>query len=272
MKKYFAFVLILSVLTASCSQKTKRSSTNDKVSDNDSVVTVEENYLGQDKMEEINTMLDDLELVRSLRWEKINDDGRSFTEVTAYINDDGVPVKITEEFSQGNFNDQGKRHFYLEDNKLVAFEENKDAWLDSNTFVYEETQTFYNENEPVATRKRTANSVEEIESSSWKTVRPESHTLTKVNKILSGSDEYETHFISIIEANSGLFLLLGEPKDKNRYQTAVRVDEENEFIKDLIANYEDYKYRPIEIQFVIEGGNGQPQFQVLTAAKWKDQE
>lgn len=267
MKYNYILFAVLIAIGFSCQQKTTSSTSQDEeVKDSTSVETV---YPGQQKMEEINSSLTELEEVHSLYWEKYNEDQTSFTEVIAYLNDDGIPVKMIEQYSNGSFQDQGSRHFYLEDKKIVAFEEKKDSWIDSNTFIYEEIQTFYNEQEPVATRKRTSESVSNIESSEWKTMRPESHTLTKVNKILSGEDEFETHFISIIEAQSGLFLLLGEPKDNDRYQTAVRVDEKTPFIEDLLKNLEAYKFRPIEIQFMIEGGNGSPQFQVLTDAKWK---
>lgn len=269
MKYIYTLYTTLLLLTFSCQQKTT-SNTNQEEELKDTTI-VEKVYPGQQKMEEINASLSELEEVHSLYWEKYNEDQVTFTEVIAYLNDDGLPVKMIEQYSNGSFQDQGSRNYFLENEKIVAFEEKKDSWLDSNTFVYEEIQTFYNDQEAVSTRKRTAESVNAIESSEWKTVRPEPHTLTKVNKILSGEDEFETHFISIIEAQSGLFLLLGEPKEKDRYQTAVRVDEKTPFIEDLLENLDAYKFRPIEIQFMIEGGNGSPQFQVLTDAKWKDE-
>lgn len=269
MKHYTLIFLGLILITASCKQKSTSTSGQNENKEKDTVVA-EYQYPGQQKMEEINTVVNDLEEVHSLRWEKISNEQTTFTEVIAYLNDDGIPLKIVEQYSNGNFQDQGERHYYLENNKLVAFENRKDSWLDSNTFVYEEIQTFYNDQEPVMTRKRSAISVSDIETAEWKEIRPESHTLTKVNKILSGEGEFETHFISVIEAQSGLFLLLGENKENNRYQTAVRVDEKTPFIKDLLANLDAYKYRPIEIQFGIEGSVGQPQFQVLKDARWKD--
>lgn len=271
MKYCTLLVLSISLFFASCEQKTNNSTQKKSDSEKDTAQVVKK-YPSQQKMREINEVVHELEEVHSLRWEKIGEDQTTFREVIAYLNDDGEPLKIIEQYSNGNFQDQGKRHFYLENGKLIAFEDKRDAWLDSNTFVYEEIQTFYNDQEPVMTRKRTAGSVSEIETSEWKTVRPESHTLTQVNKILSGEDEFQTHFISVIEAQQGLFLLLGENKEENRYQTAIRVDEKTPFIEDLLANYEEYKYRPIEIQFKIEGAAGQPQFQVLTNARWKDEE
>lgn len=269
--KYLTLLLVGMTILLSCEQKTKNRKSNQSNLKSDSTVLAKK-YPGQQKMEEINELVSELEEVHSLRWERTNAGQSSFVEVIAFINDDGVPQKIIEEYSKGNFQNQGERHFYLENNKIVAFEDKRDVWLDSNTFVYEEVQTFYNEHEPVLTRKRSSATIADIEEQDWKNIRPESHTLTKVNKILSGEEEFETHFISIIQAQQGLFLLLGEDKETDRYVTTVRVDQKTPFIKDLLNNLEEYKYRPIDIKFKIEGGGGQPQFQVLTDAKWKDEE
>ena len=273
----FNWTILLSLLTliSSCQQKTKSSSENKAQEKTTEVVETEKDTIlpSQQKMDEINQIVEGLSPVRSLRWEKISENGQqSFTSVSAYLNDDGIPIKIIEEYDNGNYQNQGERSFYLESNQIIAFEENRDVWIDSTDFLYEEIRSFYDNKEPVKNEKRSASSVSEIENKKWNRIRPEKHSLTKIENILSGKGQFATHFISVIDISSGLFLLLGEPKDKNRYQTAVRVDEKTPFIEDLLNNLDEYKFKPIEIQFTLEGGAGQPQFQVLTNAKWKDEE
>ena len=273
----FSWTILLSLLTliSSCQQKTKSSSENKAQEKTTEVVETEKDTIlpSQQKMDEINQIVEGLSPVRSLRWEKISENGQqSFTSVSAYLNDDGIPIKIIEEYDNGNYQNQGERSFYLESNQIIAFEENRDVWIDSTDFLYEEIRSFYDNKEPVKNEKRSASSVSEIENKKWNRIRPEKHSLTKIENILSGKGQFATHFISVIDISSGLFLLLGEPKDKNRYQTAVRVDEKTPFIEDLLNNLDEYKFKPIEIQFTLEGGAGQPQFQVLTNAKWKDEE
>ena len=273
----FNWTILLSLLTliSSCQQKTKSSSENKAQEKTTEVVETEKDTIlpSQQKMDEINQIVEGLSPVRSLRWEKISENGQqSFTSVSAYLNDDGIPVKIIEEYDNGNYQNQGERAYYLENNQIIAFEENRDVWIDSTDFLYEEIRSFYDNKEPVKNEKRSASSVSEIENKKWNRIRPEKHSLTKIENILSGKGQFATHFISVIDISSGLFLLLGEPKDKNRYQTAVRVDEKTPFIEDLLNNLDEYKFKPIEIQFTLEGGAGQPQFQVLTNAKWKDEE
>ena len=273
----FNWTILLSLLTliSSCQQKTKSSSENKAQEKTTEVVETEKDTIlpSQQKMDEINQIVEGLSPVRSLRWEKISENGQqSFTSVSAYLNDDGIPIKIIEEYDNGNYQNQGERSFYLESNQIIAFEENRDVWIDSTDFLYEEIRSFYDNKEPVKNEKRSASSVSEIENKKWNRIRPEKHSLTKIENILSGKGQFATHFISVIDISSGLFLLLGEPKDKNRYQTAVRVDEKTPFIEDLLNNLDEYKFKPIEIQFTLEGGAGQPQFRVLSNAKWKDEE
>jgi hypothetical protein len=274
MKFNWTLIFSLLIIVTACQQKTKTSTDVETVEVSRTDEVEKETILpSQQKMLEINEMIEGLSPVKSLRWEKISKSGQqSFTSVSAYLNDDGIPVKIIEEYDNGNYQNQGERSYYLENNEIIAFEENRDVWIDSTDFLYEEIRSFYDNKEPVKNEKRSASSVSDIENTKWTRIRPEKHSLTKIENILSGKGRFETHFISVIDISSGLFLLLGEPKDENRYQTAVRVDEKTPFLEDLLNNLEKYKFRPIEIQFTIEGGAGQPQFQVLTHARWKDEE
>ncbi|HLW29768.1 MAG TPA: hypothetical protein VKX29_02850 [Brumimicrobium sp.] len=229
-------------------------------------------YENAKKMEEIDARLDKSERVESLSWEKqTKDHGSEFTQVIAYLNEDGLPMKITESFIDGNYRPQGERHFYLENNKLIAYQENTDFWVDSLTTKYMEKRTVYNDSEPVITQKRSAYQYTEINDSVWKIIPAEHHSLKKVNKILTGVEEFQTHFISVIKAND-LFLLLGEnkPQTEERYTTAVRVDEMTPFIEDLLKNLEEYKFRPVEISFEVVGGTNSPEFRVLKDIAWKN--
>lgn len=229
-------------------------------------------YENAKKMEEIDARLDKSERVESLSWEKqTKDHGSEFTQVIAYLNEDGLPMKITESFIDGNYRPQGERHFYLENNKLIAYQENTDFWVDSLTTKYMEKRTVYNDSEPVITQKRSAYQYTEINDSVWKIIPTEHHSLKKVNKILTGVEEFQTHFISVIKAND-LFLLLGEnkPQTEERYTTAVRVDEMTPFIEDLLKNLEEYKFRPVEISFEVVGGTNSPEFRVLKDIAWKN--
>ncbi|MGM0479323.1 MAG: hypothetical protein ACQERC_08870 [Bacteroidota bacterium] len=268
--KNFALLGLMLIVLGACDQKvkTKDNSSNDS---EDQTTETQKQYPAAAKMKEIDQIQNELQQVESLRWENTESEQSSFKEVRAYLNDDQQPLKIVEHFANGGHNGQGQRHYYFENGKVIAFYEKKDDWVDTTQSVYVETQTFYNDEEPVATRTRSAEYADEIEKSSWKEMRPTHHSLQTVNNILEGKGRFETHFISVIKGGNQLFLLLGEPKEENRYITTVRVDEKTPFISDLVQNLEEYKFRPVEIQFKVVGGGGKPEFRVLTNAQWKDE-
>lgn len=225
------------------------------------------------KMDEIEARLDPLKMIRSLVWEKQFDDheGSELIQVEAYLNDDGAPIKITEHIIGVNYAPQGDRNFYLENNEVIAYQENLDVWIDSMQNHYVEKRTVYEDGKAVLTQTRFAPTYEEIDYEEWKEIPTEQQSIDKINRLLNGTDEFETHFISVIKGNN-LFLLLGENKDQvtDRYTTAVRVDEMTPFIEDLLDNLEKYKFRPINIQFTVVGGNNEPEFRVLTDISWKN--
>jgi len=272
--KLFLFIIVFSGLTFSCDQKEKTKVLEESTNGSESLDNADAfmQYANAKKMEEIDARIDPLKRVESLNWEKqTKDHGSEFTQVIAYLNEDELPMKIVEYFIDGNFRPQGERHYYLENNMLIAFQEFSDFWIDSNITNYIEKRTIYNDSKPVITQSRSAYQYNEINDSIWKIIPEEHHSLKKVNKILSGTDEYKTHFISVIKGNN-LFLLLGEdkPQTEERYTTAVRVDEMTPFIEDLLNNLEKYKFRPVEISFKVVGGNNEPEFRVLTDIAWKN--
>lgn len=269
--KYSVMLGIFLYLTAACDQKVKTAEKNPPENTENAAETQVKQYPAAEKMEEIDRIAQELQQVESLRWENTEGAQSSFVEVQAYLNDDQQPLKIVEHFINGGYNGQGERQYYFKNGKVIAFYEKKDDWIDTTQSVYVETQTFYNEEEPVSTRTRSADYADEIEKSDWKEIQPSHHSLQTVNQILGGEGRFETHFISVIKGGNQLFLLLGEPKKDNRYITTVRVDQKTPFIDDLIQHLEEYKYKPVDIEFKVVGGSGEPKFRVLTKAQWKDE-
>lgn len=199
-------------------------------------------------------------------------DNSEFREVHAYMNDEGVPSKIVEYFSMGNFQEQGERHYYFKGSEILAVIKKADVWADSNTVVYKETETFYEDGKSIQSRVRTSDYIDEVTDADWKQIRPISHSqeIKTVDDILKGKGAFKTHFISVIKGQEQLFLLLGEAKEENRYVTTVLADHRVPFVNNLLHNLDAYKFRPIDIQFQVVGGNGQPEFRMLTSAKWAD--
>jgi hypothetical protein len=270
MKYTFYLVAVLSLLFVSCEQKTKNN--KQKIDDVDFDTTSRELPESHELMYEIENNLSNLNEVRSLRWEKTIYDNSEFREVHAYMNDEGVPSKIVEYFSMGNFQEQGERHYYFKGSEILAVIKKADVWADSNTAVYKETETYYKNGKSIQSRLRASDYIDEINEANWKQIRPISHSkeVKTVEDILKGKGAFRTHFISVIKGQEQLFLLLGEPKDGNRYVTTVLADHRVPFVNNLLHNLDAYKFRPIDIKFQIVGGNGQPEFRMLTIAQWAD--
>lgn len=270
MKYTFYIVALLSSLLVSCEQKTKNS--NEQTDKVDFDTTLQKLPQSHELMYEIENNLSNLNEVRSLRWEKTIGDNSEFREVHAYMNDEGVPSKIVEYFSMGNFQEQGERHYYFKGSEILAVIKKADVWADSNTVVYKETETFYEDGKSIQSRVRTSDYIDEVTDADWKQIRPISHSqeIKTVDDILKGKGAFKTHFISVIKGQEQLFLLLGEAKEENRYVTTVLADHRVPFVNNLLHNLDAYKFRPIDIQFQVVGGNGQPEFRMLTSAKWAD--
>lgn len=270
MKYFLIFSVILTSIFTSCEQKTNSGDNNsDKV---DLDTTIQELPASHNMMHEIENNISELNEVRSLRWEKTIDDNSEFREVHAYMNDQGVPSKMVQYFSMGNFQEQGENHFYFNNSEVIAVVKKADVWIDSNTVVYKETETYYEDGKPVFSRIRSSDYADQITDVEWKKIRPVSNKseLEIVDNILKGKGRFKTHFISVIKGKEQLFLLLGEPKNENRYVTTVLADHRVPFVNNLLHNLEAYKFRPIDIKFQVVGGNGRPEFRMLTSAKWVD--
>lgn len=282
--KVFLFFILLTGLTLSCDQKEKiaEAGENNAIETEETLSSEEgedhpnqvafRQYPNAKKIIEIDERVDPSRVVKSLRWEKqTKDHGSEFIQVTAFLNEDGFPMKITEQFIDGNFRPQGERNYYLEDQKLIAFIELADVWIDSNITNYIEKRTLYNDDMPVITQTRKAQDYTQIEFENWKNIATEHHSLEKVNKILNGSGEFQTHFISVIKAEN-LFILLGEnkPQNQERYTTALRIDEMTPFIEDLLNNLDKYKFHPVDIEFTVVGGSNEAEYRVLTDIAWKN--
>jgi hypothetical protein len=260
------FVIATVVLT-SCEQKTKGEATSAVGSD---TISNNEITAAQQKMEEFEALnMASFELVKSLRWEESIGENSKFLEVDLYLNADKMPVKIVEYFSDGNFAEQGERIYYLDQNEVYAISKRYDDWVDSSFAVFNEKQVFFEQGEAVAARYRSSDYAEDIVNENWKTIRPEKiSNETVVMDLINGKGRFQTHYISYIEANESLFLLLGEPKEGDRFVTVVKVEQPTPFIKELITNSKKHKFKAIDIEFAVTGGNGQPEFRVLKNANW----
>lgn len=268
------------VLLYSCEQKSKANKSKEETHLEDaSKINEKESFSQLElKVEEIEGLCaNDLIENKSLMWEKANTDSPEFIQITSFIDQTGAPYKIIEEYKSIVIDDAGNegRHiYYLDDGQLFAYYHQYDRWSDSMNAMLFDEQHFIDEktNEPFYARQRSSDAIEYLNDAEWKTIRPSFPDLKRYEAVINHLTPFQTHFLSFVETDYALFLVLGEPKEANepRFQTAVVANPKEPFVQDLLKNKEKYKFRKMEITFTTDGGGNSPVFSILQSAKWVD--
>jgi hypothetical protein len=226
------------------------------------------------KIDEIDQLCEtDLIEKRSLLWEKTGGPQSAFVQITSFTDPSGIPYKIIEEYNNGEELAQEGRHiYYLDEGEVIAYFHKYDQWLNATIATLYDEQHFFEKNSgnPILSRKRSSDAEEYLYEEEWKTTPSAQPDLTRAQSILAAEEPYTTHFLSVIESDYGLFLLLGEPKEASepRFQTTVVANPEQPFIQDLLRNKDSYKFKKLNIAYSFEGGGNDPVFTVLQSAEW----
>lgn len=271
--KYFLLLSFGLFMLNSCDQKTYSSSESDNEEVDEIEVFAEDfdEHPNAKMMRIIDNSLGNARKIESLNWEKQTEThGSEFIQIEAYLDEKGFPIKIVEYFINGNFQPEGLRNYYLEDNNLIGYSEMRDEWVDESYTIFKEKRTLFEDSQPVITQERSAYNYDEAQDSTWTNIQPEGVSLIMAEQILSGSGRFDTHFISVVKGDN-LFLVLGENKAETleRYTTSVMVTENSPFIEDLLENLDEYKFRPINISYDVIGGGNEPEFRILTGVSWR---
>src|SRR5690554_5781708 len=140
---FISSIILLSSIFSSCDQKEKvvvektEGSQIEGATSNDSFYT---QFPNAKKMQEIEDRLVQENRVESLYWQKQVGDDFQYVQVTAYLNEDGLPMKISEEFINGNQKPEGERHYYIDNSYLIACYEQVNYWKDSMNTEYKESR------------------------------------------------------------------------------------------------------------------------------------
>lgn len=226
----------------------------------------------ESKRNEIEASINPEYKVQSLEWSKTTPErGLEIVKVTAFLNEEMIPLKLIEYFSNGDGEPQGERIYYLDNDQLVYFQENISIWNETDGAYYQEIRTFYEDGHPVNSQIKYAETEDEASYTPWQSTELFEPSMTRAYNVLYGEGEFKSYFISTVNANQ-LFLVLGENKSEqdNRYTTTVMVNEMSPFIMDLLDHTDEYKFRPVNLQFYVVGGSGQPEYRVISAIEWAD--
>lgn len=282
MKKILLTPVLAVLIFSACDQKrndnsgTEEQIVNEHEDTESSIEEVSEDVLTHlEKIEEIDALCQqELNEARSLTWEKSYGEERQLLRSRTYLDDKGTIYKLVEEYSEPGYGDQGEIHFYFDNGKVFSIYHQYDSWKDSNYVEIHDEQIFLDENQEVIdARQKVALSIDEIESEEWRSFSTKEIPSTeRAFAILKEEKPFKTHFLSYIQTDESLFLILGEPKEANeeRFVTSVLANPNEPFIQSLIQNKESLKFKELEIDYFFDGGNGRPEFTILKSAKWVD--
>ncbi len=267
----FTLIIFILSLTISCEQKEK-SSQNDRTEEKATKEQPKADWSSADRLkEEIELAIanDELQLVKSLKWEKQSENINLHEEVEAYLNSQGDLVKVIEYFGNSEERKEGQRIFYFNQGTVALTTELIDVWQEDGGFVLTEREIAYENEVPTQGRQRSANAIEELETQPWSKARAEEVPFTTAKQVLESEGPFKTHYLTFVQGEEALFLLFGEPKREDRFVTALRVDEMTPFIFELLENSDENRFKEVVITFKVVGGLNQPEFRVLETIDWK---
>jgi hypothetical protein len=267
------FIFPVIVLFLSCEQKVKETA-NELEMD---VEQAHENTIPNDVLqmvEDIEDLCDaGLQEVRHLPWEYSDENDPKYFQVTSFLDHTGTPFKIVEEYSfGGKAMQEGKKTYYFENGKVFAYYHQYDKWFERDSVKLFDEQHFYDlaSGKSIASRFRSAYTIDDLPFEEWKSIETTTPDVTTTQAIINEDAPFETHFLSYVESDYGLFIVLGEPKDYSeaRYQTTVVANPDEPFIQDLLRNKERYKFQKLSINYTFQGGGANAMFTVLQSAEW----
>lgn len=208
--------------------------------------------------------LPQLEKIESLSWHKMIDDQNVMLEVVAYMDEFGSILKLVESYNDETIQELGKKEFYLENDQLIASSHAVDELMEDGNYRATRTTTYYKDEVPAYSFQQEANFIDELDQAEKLELAEHSTlSISKTLDVLNHEGPYSTHYLSFVESNNSIFLVLGEPKSSERFSATVLVEEVTPFIQELIDHSEKHQFKKVDITYRTVGGNGQPKFKLL---------
>ncbi len=267
------YIISAILIFLSCEQKVKE--------ENSGLETHTDQVVENTIPEDILQMVDDIEElcgaglqeVKSLPWEYSDETNPKFFQVTSFLDHSGSPFKITEEYGDGgDAIQEGKKTYYFENGKVFAYYHQYDKWFGRDSVKLFDEQHYYDlaSGKSIASRSRSAFTLDDLPYEDWQGIETTTPDVSLTQAIINEEAPFETHFLSYVKSEYGLFIVVGEPKeaDEARYQTTVVANPDEPFIRDLIQNKEKYKFQKLALNYSFQGGGANPLFTVLQSAEW----
>ena len=148
------------------------------------------------------------------------DDGAT-EEVTVFVNDSNVTVKIYHEFTSPNAPSLSSNTYHFHEGVMIASKELfEEGTGEEGHFV--ERKTYYDNNEkPIVTKRRVAPYEDNLDFEQFTIANKQALSYKKPLDILNQTGQFETTFQGYIEEKPYLYMIVGENKPGGYYSSLV---------------------------------------------------
>lgn len=148
------------------------------------------------------------------------DDGAT-EEVTVFVNDSNVTVKIYHEFTSPNAPSLSSNTYHFHEGVMIASKELfEEGTGEEGHFV--ERKTYYDSNEkPIVTKRRVAPYEDNLDFEQFTIAKKQALSYKKPLDILNQTGPFETTFQGYIEEKPYLYMIVGENKPGGYYSSLV---------------------------------------------------
>lgn len=190
-------------------------------------------------------------------------------QVLAYLSEDHKMLKLEEKFSDGQGKNNGKIAFYMKDKLPFATKEHfEDNTTDPQAPKFVERVSYYDaKGKVLATKEKRVNYEEELVNASFVSVPLHACSIDRAMRVLDQKDEFETTFQGFAVTEVLNYLIVGQPGDDG-YSSTMRIEFEDDFIKDALKNQVKYLNRKCRVTFQTMQASSGFEYQVYTGGAW----
>lgn len=196
----------------------------------------------------INMNLSDYETRESLVYNK-----ETYSFYVTRYSSNGEPVLFVE---RGNGETGSiEKHYYVRDGLLILYKE--DVFNSYQSPRYKSHREYYRNNVLFYADGKHAEDATEFKTAKYakveKSKRDTKEVLENLQKAIDNKGEFELSFEGITEYPKARYIVLSG-KELNSYRAVIRVEDDDDFIRDLVSNTEKYKGTPLNIRWKIKDG------------------
>lgn len=205
-------------------------------------------------------------IANSLYYTKVTGESE---KITAFLSQKNEILKVEESFSGRENENAGKIIYYLSKTIPMVTIELFEDLSNPKEVKFVERVSYYDEiGHAVYTKEKRVDYEEELEGVDYKSVDLVNLNTDRIFKVLNQEGEYQTTFQGFVETQSLNYLIVGEPKEGG-FTSAMRIEFEDPFIKDIYKNPKKFLNKKMRVTFQVSKMQGNFEYQIYTGGSWE---